>query len=61
MRARPRRGLTRTETAALTRALELANLTLAHLECIRIAVHRAKPERLRRQINKLQHLLRGRS
>jgi len=50
---------TRTELAALHRALDLAELTIAHYRCIEVALRRSKPETLRRELKRIRELLRG--
>jgi hypothetical protein len=37
----------------MRRGLELARLTLAHLECIKLSLRRMNPQKLRREINRM--------
>ena len=53
------RPATRAEHATLTRALDLALLELAHAECIKLALRRAKPDQLRRKLKRIRALLQG--
>jgi len=51
------RPATRIERAALRRALDLARITLAYAECVKLALRGTSPEKLRREIKKMRALL----
>lgn len=56
---KPRRPPTRAEKAALDRALDLAQLSLAYLEIFKVACRRKNPQQLRREVKRLRQVLRG--